>query len=100
MLSRVDHHCCREGEGGLGPPKLKLEIILIQDKFFFGILFFAYLRMFLPLTCKASLLEALRKTLGKSFVPGSILNRCLISLPSQVKLPEKRNEVFRFEARH
>ena len=34
MLSRVDHHCCREGEGGLGPPKLKLEIILIQDKYF------------------------------------------------------------------
>ena len=35
MLSRVDHHCCREGEGGLGPPKLKLEIMSIQDKFFF-----------------------------------------------------------------
>ena len=37
VLSRVDHHCCREGEGGLGPPKLKLEIILIQDKYFFTI---------------------------------------------------------------
>merc|ERR1719500_17638 len=36
--------------------------------------------------CKASLLEALRKTLGKSLVPGSILNLCLISLPSHVKL--------------
>ena len=44
----------------------------------------------LPLTCKASLLEALRKTLGKSFVPGSILNLCLISLPSHVKLEEKK----------
>ena len=40
MLSRVDHHCCREGEGGLGPPKLKLEIIFIQDKYFFSVLFF------------------------------------------------------------
>ena len=32
------------------------------------------------------MLDALRKTLGKSLVPGSILNLCLISLPSQVKL--------------
>ena len=34
------------------------------------------------------MLEALRNTLGKSFVPGSILNRCLISLPSHVKLEQ------------
>ena len=39
-------------------------------------------------TCRASLLEALRNTLGKSLVPGSILNRCLISLPSHVKLQQ------------
>ena len=37
-------------------------------------------------TCSASLLDALRKTLGNSLVPGSILNLCLISFPSHVKL--------------
>ena len=35
---------------------------------------------------KASLLEAFKKTEGKSLVPGSMRKRCLISLPSQVKL--------------
>ena len=46
------------------------------------------------LTCNASLLEALRNTLGKSFVPGSILNLCLISFPSQVKLEKRSDQNF------
>ncbi len=40
--------------------------------------------------CTASLLVALKKMAGKSFTPGSILNFCRVSLPSQVKLVLER----------